>query len=499
MFARQVASGLLPAGTRLSERPSWVPAWDSLTADEQHLYARMMEVYAGFLTHTDAQVQRVLDFIDEMGELDNTIVIVMSDNGASAEGGAKGSFNEQYFFNFVPESMEENMRRVDDLGTPRANNHYPWGWAWAGNTPLKRFKRDTHEGGVADPLIVSWPEHLADGGTRHQYVHAIDVMPTLLDLIGIEPPAVIGGIEQSPIEGVSFAPSLRDAGVPSDHVTQYYEMLGSRALYHDGWKSVVFHPTPFVAYDGTDVSKPFDEDIWELYHVADDFSEVDDLAEQEPEQLEKMKLLWWEQAEKYQVLPLNNEPVKFADRRFRRERHELYPGIGPLPELIAPNLRNRVFVIAAALEVPADGDVEGVIVAHGSHSGGYALYLKDRRLHFTYNFVGTDITTVSASVELPAGVVEAKAVVAKDAVGQWDVALHYGDVPVGEGTVPRRTPITYGMIGFAVGYQPGGSICPALEGRADITPGVLSKVVIEAEGRPQRDAAKELRKDLATQ
>ena len=165
MFARQVASGLLPAGTRLSERPSWVPAWDSLSADEQHLYARMMEVYAGFLTHTDAQVQRVLDFIDELGELDDTIVIVMSDNGASAEGGAKGSFNEQYFFNFVPESLEENLRRIDDLGTPRANNHYPWGWAWAGNTPLKRFKRDTHEGGVADPLIVHWPKRLGDG--RH--------------------------------------------------------------------------------------------------------------------------------------------------------------------------------------------------------------------------------------------------------------------------------------------------------------------------------------------
>jgi len=499
VFARQVASDLLPRGTQLSERPSWVPAWDSLTAEERHLYARMMEVYAGFLTHTDAQVQRVLDFIDEMGELDDTIVIVMSDNGASAEGGAQGSFNEQYFFNFVPESMEENLRRVDDLGTPRANNHYPWGWAWAGNTPLKRFKRDTHEGGVADPLIVHWPRRLGEGGTRHQYVHAIDVMPTLLELIGIDPPEAIGGIEQSPIEGVSFAPSLTDGQVASDHVTQYYEMLGSRALYHDGWKSVVFHPTPFIAYDGSDVSHPFDDDVWELYHVAEDFSEVEDLAEKEPDQLEKMQALWWEEAAKYQVLPLNNEPIKFADRRFRRERHELYPGIGPLPEVIAPNLRGRGFVIAAALAVPEGGDVEGVIVAHGSHSGGYALYLRGRRLHFVYNFVGTEITVVSASVDLPAGVVEAKAVVIKAEGGAFDVALSYGDVPVGEGTIPRRTPITYGMIGFAVGYQPGGSICPALQGRAEITPGVLTKVVIEPEGRPHRDPAKELRKDLATQ
>ena len=499
VFARQVASGLLPEGTRLSERPSWVPAWDSLTDDERRLYARLMEVYAGFLTHTDAQVQRVLDFIDEMGELDDTIVIVMSDNGASAEGGAKGSFNEQYFFNFVPESMEENLRRIDDLGTPLANNHYPWGWAWAGNTPLKRFKRDTHEGGVADPLIVHWPKRFGPGGTRHQYVHAIDVMPTVLDLIGIDPPAVIGGIEQSPIEGVSFAPSLADADVPSAHVTQYYEMLGSRALYHDGWKSVVFHPTPFLAYDGTDATRAFDDDVWELYHVAEDFSEVDDLAEAEPEQLERMKALWWEEAARYQVLPLNNEPTKFPDRRYRRQRYELRPGIGPLPEAVAPNLKNRGFVMAAALDVPVSGDVAGALVTHGSHAGGYALYLQGRRLHFAYNFVGTEITVVSASVELPAGEVEAKVVVTKEGDGSFGVALSYGDVPVGEGTIPRRTPVTYGTMGFAVGYQPGGPICPHLEGRAEVTPGVLRKVVIEPEGRPRTDPAREVRKDLATQ
>ena len=180
-------------------------------------------------------------------------------------------------------------------------------------------------------------------------------MPTLLELIGIEPPAVIGGIEQSPIEGVSFAASLTDGDAASAHVTQYYEMLGSRALYHDGWKSVVFHPTPFIAYDGTDVSKPFDDDVWELYHVAEDFSEVDDLADAEPEQLERMKARWWEEAAKYQVLPLNNQPGKFADRRYRQERYEFRPGIGPLPEAVAPNLRSRGFVLAAALDVPADG------------------------------------------------------------------------------------------------------------------------------------------------
>jgi hypothetical protein len=261
----------------------------------------------------------------------------------------------------------------------------------------------------------------------------------------------------------------------------------------------VFHPTPFIAYDGTDVSKPFDEDIWELYRVADDFAEVDDLAEKEPEQLERMKELWWEEAAKYQVLPLNNEPVKFSDRRWRRERYELYPGIGPLPEVIAPNLRNRGFTMTAALHVPLEGPVEGVIVAHGSHSGGYAFYLKDRRLHFTYNFVGTEITVVAADAELPAGEVEAKVVLTRGEIGTFGVELFYDDAPVGQGKIERRTPVTYGMIGFTVGYQPGGSICSDLEGRAEVTPGVLGKVVIEPAGRPQVDRERELRKDLATQ
>ncbi|MBY0275119.1 arylsulfatase [Candidatus Binatia bacterium] len=503
VFARQVASGLLPPGTALSERPSWVQPWDSLSADERRLYARMMEVYAGFLTHTDAQVARVLEFVEQQGELDDTLVLIMSDNGASAEGGPKGSFNEQYFFNFVPESLEENLRRIDDLGTPRANNHYPWGWAWAGNTPLKRFKRDTHEGGVADPLIVHWPKRLGtSGGTRHQYVHAIDVMPTILELIGVTPPATINGFEQTPIEGTSFAATLDSADAPSTHVTQYYEMLGSRALYHDGWKAVVFHPAPFIAYDGTDVSKPFDDDAWELYHVAKDFSEVHDLAAAEPAKLEQMKQLWWDEAAKYQVLPLNNQPGRFIDTRHRRRRYELHSGVGPLPEVIAPNLRGRRFYIAAELDVPAQGEVEGAIAAHGSHSGGWVFYLHGRRLHYAYNFVGTEITIASASVELPTGRVLVRAAFTPSETrpgSGGDVALFYGDVPVGEATVPRTTPFTYGVHGFTVGFQPAGPISPALGGRGEIAPGVLGRVVIEVEGRGAPDTAKRERVDLATQ
>jgi arylsulfatase len=499
VYEKQMATGLLRPGTELSERPSWVPPWDSLTADEQRLYARMMEVYAGFLTHTDAQVGRIADFLDAEGELDNTIFIVMSDNGASAEGGARGSFNEQYFFNFVPESTEENLARIDDLGSPRAFNHYPWGWAWAGNTPLKRFKRDTHEGGVADPLIVHWPARLGrPGETRHQYVHAIDLMPTLLDVIGIEAPVTIKGVEQSPIEGTSFAASLTDGAAPEHHLTQYYEMLGSRALYHDGWKSVVYHPGIFTVYDGTDVTKPFDDDVWELYNVAVDFSEVHDLAASEPEKLEEMKQLWWSEAEKYQVLPLNNQPVAGHDNRYRRQRYVFHTGIGSMSEDVAPGTKNRPHTIQAELHVPADGPVDGVIVAHGSVQGGYCLYIKDRRLHYAYNFVGTTITTVSASVELPAGQSVAMMHSTPNGMGGADIDLRYGDVPVGDGTVPRSTPVTYGMAPFAVGYLPQAPITPALSGRSEIPDGVVTRVVFDVTKRQRPEPSRE-HVDLATQ
>jgi arylsulfatase len=499
VFARQLATGLLAPGTELSERPSWVPEWDQVSSDEQRLYTRMMEVFAGYLTHTDTQVGRLLDFVASMGELDNTVVVVMSDNGASAEGGPRGSFNEQYFFNLVPESLEENLRRIDDLGTPRANNHYPWGWAWAGNTPLKRFKRDTHEGGVADPMIVHWPARLGHPGeTRHQYIHAIDVMPTLLDLIGIEAPGDIDGVVQKPIEGVSFADTLPDADAPSAHVTQYYEMIGSRALYHDGWKAVTFHPFITVAYDGTDVTKPFDEDVWELYHVAEDFSEVSDLAAERPDKLAELQELWWDAAARFQVLPLNNDP-RFADHRYDRDRYVFHSGISTLPPALAPNLRNRPFEIAAGLDVPASGNVAGTIVAQGSHSGGYALYLAGNRLHYVNNYLGTELTTVSASVELPRGPVTVRAVFVPTGPCTGELHLFYGDVPVGQSQLPRTTPFTYGTTGFAVGYQPGSPIGSALTEKFEIPDGVLLQVVVEATGPPHRNAVAEDRSELAMQ
>jgi arylsulfatase len=501
VFDRQIASGLLPSGTRLSERPSWIAPWDSLSDDERRLYARMMEVYAGFLEHTDAQVGRVVDFIDSLGELDNTIVLIMSDNGASAEGGPRGSFNEMYFFNFEPESLEENLRRIDQLGTPEAYNHYPWGWAWAGNTPLKRWKRETHEGGVTDPLIVHWPARLGSPGeTRHQYVHAIDVLPTLLEVIGIEPPVEINGFRQTPIEGISFAETLTDADAPGRHVTQYYEMMGSRALYHDGWKAVAFHPLPAIDYgDGRNPFAPFDEDEWELYHVAEDLSETVDLAADRPDKLKEMVEQWWDEAERYQVLPLNNQPGRGGDRRHRHDRYVYHPGIGTLPEAVAPNLRNRAFNILAELEVPEEGPVDGVIVCHGGPAGGYTMFVKDRRLHYANNLLGATLTTASASVPLPKGRVVARAVFTPTGRFEGDVSLFYDDVPVGDAHIPRTTPLSYGVEGFAVGYQRGSPVSPAYSGRFALDLAVLRRVVVEGIGSAYRDPPAEERAAMAQQ
>jgi arylsulfatase len=483
----------------LSERPRWVAAWDSLSDDEHRLYARMMEVFAGFLEHTDAQVGRVIDFIEGLGELDNTVVLIMSDNGASAEGGPNGSFNENYFFNMVPESLEENLRRIDDLGGPDAHNHYPWGWAWAGNTPLKRWKRETHEGGVTDPLIVSWPAGIQTAGeVRHQYVHAIDVMPTLLDIIGIEAPAELGGVAQRALDGASFRSTFADPNAANPRSTQYYEMLGCRAIYHDGWKAVTFHPMVGFGYEGSDPSVPFDEDVWELYHVAEDFSETTDLAAAEPERLRQLVELWWSEAQHNQALPLNNQPGRHPDRRYRRQRYEYRAGIGVLPAAVAPNLRNRGFRITADLEIP-DGGADGVIVTHGGGAGGYALYLQDGRVHWTYNWLGARITTVSGEEALPAGPCTVTLTFTPTGRFQGDVVISCDDAPIGKGHVPATTPVTYGIVGFTVGYQRGTAVSPSYQPPFAIDDAVLRRVVIEPDGLEYRDVPAEEQASVAMQ
>ena len=498
VFARQLADGIMPKGTQLSDRPHWVPAWDSLSADECRLYARMMEVYAGFLTHTDAQVGRLVEHVKSLGEFDNTIFIVMSDNGASAEGGPKGSYNEVFFFNFVPESLEENLKRIDLLGTPEAHNHYPWGWAWAGNTPFKRWKRETHEGGVTDPFIVHWSKGITRGGeVRHQYAHAVDLMPTLLDVVKLTAPAEIAGVKQTPIEGVSFAHTFNTPEAKTNHLTQYFEMMGSRALYHDGWKAVVFHPMMGLGYDGSDPTLPFDRDEWELYNIAADRSESTDLAQAHPEKLQEMIALWWKEAEAHRVLPLNNQPGKFGDRRHRRERYVYRPGIGSLPRAVAPNLHNRGFRIIA--EVNSSGEVNGTVCAHGSASAGYAVYVHDNRLHYLHNFLGLQQFTVAATVPVPSGAHRLVVEFTMSARFKGNVELFYDDLPVGSGEIPMTVPFFYGTAGFTVGYVRGHSVISSEHAPFAFTAGALHRVIVEPEGSTWRDPVREDRAALGTQ
>ncbi len=379
-FERQLASGLLPPSTALSARPGWVPAWESLSARDQAVAARFMECFAGFLSHADAQVGRLLDFLRERGELDNTVVCVVSDNGASSEGGAEGSINDMRLQNLDPAGPDEMAARIDEIGGPLTHNNYPWGWTMAGNTPFRRWKREVHEGGVADPCILSWPagttrDLVQPGAIRHHFAHAIDVLPTVLELTGVLPPAELDGIEQTALDGVSFGYLLGQAGAAAAerHQTQYFEMFGSRAIYHRGWKAVTFHPVGPL-YDDQNPNAPFDEDVWELYDVTSDLSETRDLAPQHPEKAAELVDLWWQEARRNQVLPLDNRPLwalvhPKPDRRQPRSEYRYAQGGAPVPESVAVNVRNRSHVL-----------VVDFVVGDSARRGAAGPRLRARRL-----------------------------------------------------------------------------------------------------------------------
>src|SRR5271170_2055371 len=311
VFKRQKELGIIPKDAELSRHDPDVQDWNALPANEKKLYARMMEVFAGFVSHTDYHYGRLFDFLKSIGAWDNTIIMFISDNGASSEGGPTGSVNENKFFNNVPDSLEENLRKIDELGGPSTFNHYAWGWTFAGNTPFRRWKRETYRGGVSDPFIVHWPKGIkAKGEVRTQYAHAIDMVPTVLEALGIEAPASIRGVTQSPIEGHSFAHALNDAAAPSRHITQYFEMMGHRSIYHDGWRAVCPWPGPSFTEAGKGFGEPIagatltdlDTNHWELYHVDKDFAENHDVAARNRPKLIEMIAQWYVEAGKYNVL-----------------------------------------------------------------------------------------------------------------------------------------------------------------------------------------------------
>lgn len=503
ILGRQKELGIVPPDTELSPRPDEVQEWAGLSADEKRLYARMMEVFAGFLSHADHHIGRLVAFLEEIAVFDNTLTFVVSDNGASAEGGPTGSVNEGRFFNNVPESLEDNLAMIDELGGPRTYNHYPWGWTLAGNTPLKRWKRETFQGGTLDPLIVHWPKGIrARGEIRNQYVHAIDLVPTALEAIGIEPPAAIRGVDQSPIEGIGFGYSFDDADAPSRRVTQYFEMFAHRAIYHDGWRAV--NPHPFGKPVEPDDLQP---DKWELYHVAEDVSEVHDLAEKEPRKVQEMIARWWVEAGRYNVLPLDGrgqERLAEARPQIAEERtsYTYYPGGAPIPEEAAANVKNRSYTITAEIEVPDDG-AEGVLLAQGGRFGGYSLFIKDRKLHYVHNCVGVDEYQVTSTEEVPSGHVTLQFGFDYDggpAGSGGTGTLYYDGRQVGEGRIEHTVPIAFALTGegLCCGWDSGEPVSDEYEAPFRFT-GRIRRVTVDLSGEPVRDLGTELNMALTRQ
>ena len=407
VLARQVERGIVAADAEVPPLPDHVPDWDALPEEERRLYARMMEVYAGFLTHADAQIGRVLDALEQLGERDDTIVVLVSDNGSSGEAGPHGSVSEYRFAQGRGEDLELNLRRIDDLGGVRLYNHYPWGWAEAGNTPARRFKRYTFEGGVRDPCIVSWPAGLpADGGLRQQYCHAIDVMPTVLDLLGVEPPEVLGGVAQMSLDGVSMRAVLDDAGAADPRRSQYYECWGSRAMYEDGWKVVTDHVNQLTAteHELIEGSDDFAADRWLLFDTRADPAECRDLAAEHPELRDRLVARWYEEAERNGVLPLSDNVLDRLNHLFLpwpsgSARVELLPGERVFEDNV-PGL-SAGFTATAHLGRALAAGTAGVLAEQGDYNGGWAWYADGERLCVVVTFVSEYETHLE--VDLPVG------------------------------------------------------------------------------------------------
>jgi arylsulfatase A-like enzyme len=515
VFARQKELGVIPKNGVLSRHDPDVQDWDKLPADEKKLYARMMEVFAGFLEHTDHHIGRLINFIENLGELENTLIMLISDNGASAEGGPTGSVNENKFFNNVPDDLKQNLAALDELGGPKYFNHYAWGWTFAGNTPFRRWKRETYRGGVSDPFIVHWPKGIkAKGEVRHQFAHAIDMVPTVLEALGVEPPEQIRGVTQSPIEGISFAHTFKDAKAESNHHTQYFEMFAHRSIYHDGWRAVCPFPGPsFTEAKSFFGQLPLTEEKlreldakgWELYNLKEDPAEAKNLADTNRDKLIEMIALWYSEAGKYNVFPLDSRgTMRFSDERPQlteeRKTYAYYPRTQGVPENVAVKVLNRAHSLTAELEIPKGG-AEGVIVCHGSNIGGYSLFIKDKKLHYAHNYVGAEEYDVASTEDVPEGRVQLR--FEFEPTGKPDLAkgkgtpgraqLYINGKLVGQADIPVTVPLMIGLGGgLTVGRNPGSSVSKLYNPPFEFT-GKIFKVTADVSGKMIQDREEEMK------
>ncbi len=469
-LARQKKLGVVPDDTDLTERSRGLPAWDSLEPDQQRLYARMMEVFAAYGAQVDAAMGRVIDAVKALPDADNTLIIyIAGDNGSSAEGGLEGSLNENLFFNGFPEKWEDNLKVIDELGGPKHFNHFPSSWAHAMNTPFQWTKQvASHFGGTRNPMIISWPAQIKDkGGLREQFLHVIDIVPTLYEVCGVTAPRELNGVQQKDIEGVSFAFSFDQADAESRRRTQYFELGCNRGLYHDGWMASAPSFAPWEPNRADDWTP--DKQVWELYKLDEDFSQAHDLAEQNPDKLRQLQDLWWAEASRYSVLPLdwrgtirmNAEAMGRPSLVGDRTRATYYPGMLALPDAACLPMLNKSWTITAAIEVP-DDTAEGMIITHGGSEGGYGLYLKAGRPTFVYNYLGVERPSFSGDTPLGKGKATVGVRFDYDGGGMGKggtVTLTVDGATVASGRLERTVPIQFSITeGLDVGMDNGSAV-----------------------------------------
>lgn len=520
VLPRMIERGILPEGTELTEvnpmpdgtftQTDTVRPWAELSAEERAMFCRMAEVYAGFSEYTDAQVGRIVDYLEESGQLENTIILYCADNGASGEGSPDGSVNEGKVFGGYPDDVAQNLTMVDELGGPNTYNHYPTGWAMAVSTPYRMFKRYSYQGGVCDPLVIHWPAGIrARGEVRNQYHHCTDIVPTILELCGVEMPDSYDGVEQTPLPGVSMAYTFdADPDAPTRKETQYYEMLGSRGIWHRGWKAVTLHG-PMAGMSG------FENDTWQLFHTDVDRAEARDLAAEEPERLDALKKLWMDEARANDVLPLNDLQIignaedfeKFVQMEFHipvppSGQYTYYPGTSEVPERSAANVHGVSYKVLA--EIDLTPGAEGVIFAHGSRFGGHALFLRGGAVTYAYNFLGIPPEDrISAPVPTSGkhiiGVDFTKERMGKYREGIGPLRLWIDDQVVAEQEI--RTVLGHFSLcgeGLCIGYDSGDAVSSLYAGSSfELTGGELRKVTFDIADDAYVDVEAHLRAAMA--
>jgi arylsulfatase A-like enzyme len=508
VLPRMIEKGLIPKGTQLTQINPMPPdaespgdhvrPWNTLNADEKRLFSRLAEVYAAYSEYTDAQIGRIIEYLEETHQLENTIVIYAADNGASGEGSPNGSVNENKFFNAYPDDISENLKLINELGGPNTYEHYPTGWAVAFSTPFKMFKRySEYSGGTCDPLVISWPKGIkVKGEVRNQYHHCTDIVATILDICGLEMPKVYRGVEQIPLSGISMRYTF-DAKPddPTRKKRQYYAMLGTRGMWEDGWKAAAVHAPSPVDKDH------FDKDEWELYNVNEDRSESKNLAKTNPEKLQELIKIWFEEAEKNLVLPLDDRGAIAVLTTYRpteeppRERYIYYPGIPEIPESAAANVAGRSYKIIADVEI-IDPECSGLIFAQGARFGGHAMFIKDKKLYYVYNFLGIPPEQQFISNELKPGKYTLGMEFVREGAGKYQESvgktkLYVNGLVVAEG--PMRTQIGKFSLcgdGLGVGRDSGDSVSKEYNPPAAFKGGTIQFVGITVEKAQYLDLEK---------